>query len=209
MTVDTTTTWSISIQRWLSGGWRLFRREPFLLLLATLFYFCVVFGTFASYRYESIGPLGYFLLNGPLILGFYAFYFELIRGNPVNFSTFFEGFRVYLPAVLAQFVLSVLLSLGYFFFILPGLILEALFIFTYPLILEKRLGVWEAMRTSKNVVSSFLFEFSGYVLLKWILYLLGMSLLGIGILFVFPWFLGSVAVAYSEIFGLEENEQPL
>ncbi len=203
--METIRTHSVSIQRWISRSWQLFWQEPFIFVLAAFFYFFVVFGTSGFEDDKRLMSFGYILLNGPLVCGFYALYFHLMRGQSVTFSTFFEGFQVYLPAVLASFVLLVFLSIGYAFFILPGLIVEALFIFTYPLILDKRMGFWEAMMTSKRVVRDYLFEFSGYILLKWLLYLSGVFLLGIGILVMFPLFLGSVAVAYAEIFGLEDE----
>ncbi len=196
---------TVSIQQWLSKGWRLFWRQPLVFGLAAVFYFTVIFGTGAFYENKQVFVLSYFLLNGPLLVGFYALYFQQIRGEAPTFSAFFEGFRVFLPTVLANFCLFVILILGYTFFILPGFILEALFLFTYPLILDKRLGFWEAMMTSQRAVRKYVFEFSGYILLKWILYLAGLLFLGIGILVVFPWFSGSVAVAYSDIFGLEEK----
>jgi len=198
---------SVSIQKWLRESWMLFKQEPGILLLASVIYF-VLMATMNSPSRENHSPsLFWLLLEGPLLVGFYALYFEIMRTGHANFATFFRGFNVYVPAVVANILLIMLSAIGYIFFILPGLLIEALFIFTYPLILEKKMSFWEALMASKEVTKSFLFEFGGFILLKWILYLLGMLFFGIGTIFVFPWFIGSIAVAYREIFGLNQTKQ--
>jgi len=198
---------SISIQKWLRESWILFKQEPGILLLASVLYFILMATMNSSSRENHSLSFFWLLLQGPLLIGFYALFFEIMRTGHANFATFLQGFNVYIPAVVANILLIIFAAMGYIFFILPGLLVEALFIFTYPLILEKKMGFWEAMMASKNVTKSFLFEFSGFILLKWILYLLGMVFFGIGIIFVFPWFVGSIAVAYRDIFGLNQTIQ--
>ena len=198
---------SISIQKWLRGSWMIFKQEPGILLLASVLYFVLMATMNSSSRENHSLSLFWLLLQGPLLVGFYALFFEIMRTGHANFTTFFQGFNVYVPAVVANILLIILSAIGYMFFILPGLLIEALFIFTYPLILEKKMGFWEAMMASKDVVKPFLLEFSGFILLKWILYLLGLIFFGFGILFVFPWFVGSIAVAYRDIFGLNHTLQ--
>ena len=95
--------------------------------------------------------------------------------------------------------------IGFFFLIIPGIVISALYMFTFPLILEKNMDFWQAMETSRKVVTKNIFELSIFMLVLYIFMIVGVMLFFVGFLVALPVAFAAIAIAYKDIFGLEEE----
>jgi uncharacterized membrane protein len=73
--------------------------------------------------------------------------------------------------------------------------------FALALVIDKQLGFWDAMETSRKVVHKHWWTLFGLGLASGFIYILGICGCGIGILFTMPIALGAMIYAYEHIFG--------
>lgn len=87
--------------------------------------------------------------------------------------------------------------------VVVGALVGALFIFTYPLIVEKRLAALDAIKTSLRGAWANLGGILGLILLNMLIGFAGLLLCYIGALLVLPVHYASWAVAYRQVFPPE------
>jgi hypothetical protein len=142
------------------------------------------------------------LLGGPLMGGLYLHFLKKIRGERVRLETAFSGFsNSLLHLVLAGFVIFVLTLLGFICLILPGVYLFVAWFFTLPLVIDKRLDFWPAMRVSRKVISRHWWEFLGFVLVLALVNLAGIMAACVGVFVTIPVSLAALMYAYEDIFN--------
>ena len=86
-----------------------------------------------------------------------------------------------------------------FCLILPGVYLAIAYSFTSCSPSDKRLGFWEAMETSRKVVTRQWWRVLGLILLAIPFLILGGIALGVGVFVAIPLILGAVAFAYEDL----------
>ena len=192
-----TKTGEINISNWITNGWDLVIKDFGSFLLLSFIYLTVM--TVAS----STGIVG-IVLFGPLTAGFFYIIFNRIRGKDIYIGDIAKGFEVFVPSLLAGILISIFVGLGYFFLIIPGIIISALYMFALPLIMEKKMEFWEAMETSRKLVTKNWFELSIFMLVLSIFQFIGFLLLLIGLLVAVPVMFAAIAYAYCDLIGLEE-----
>jgi len=138
------------------------------------------------------------------VVGAGAYYFVLLRlrGQPAAFADMFAGFtRAFLTLLVADLVISVFVTAGIFCLILPGVYLAIAYSFAIILAVDKRLGFWESMETSRKVVTRQWWRVLGLVLLAIPFLILGGIALGVGVFVAIPLVLGAVTYAYEDLFN--------
>jgi len=155
---------------------------------------------------RSVGSVSFntsglgFLLGGPLMGGLYLYYLKKIRGEPVRVETAFSGFsHSLLHLILASFVTGVLTTLGFICLILPGIFLVVAWLFTLPLVIDKRLDFWPAMRVSLRTISKHWWKFLGFLIVLALLNLGGVLLCLVGVFITLPVSLAALMYAYEDI----------
>ncbi len=143
-----------------------------------------------------VGRWAFLILSGPIMVGIWRAVLGMLDGRRPAIGMMFEGFDRFLDAFLACLVMTVLEMLGFVLFIVPGVILAILWLFTYPVLAETRHNFWEAMRASARLTE-------GY---RWRLFLLGLAgvlivALGflavvVGVFIALPVVLTATALAY-------------
>jgi serine/threonine protein kinase len=140
------------------------------------------------------------LLGGPLMGGLYLYFLKKIRGERVRIETAFSGFsNSLLHLVLASFVTWVLTVLGFICLILPGIFLLVAWLFTLPLVIDKRLEFWPAMRVSLKTISKHWWKFLGFLIVLALVNLGGLLLCFVGVLVTLPISLSALMYAYEDI----------
>jgi serine/threonine protein kinase/capsular polysaccharide biosynthesis protein len=140
------------------------------------------------------------LLGGPLMGGLYLYYLKLIRGEKVRVETAFSGFsNSLLHLILASFVTGMLTMLGFLCLILPGIFLFVAWFFTLPLVIDKRLDFWPAMRVSLKTISKHWWKFLGFLIVLALLNLGGLLLCLVGVLVTLPISFAALMYAYEDI----------
>jgi uncharacterized membrane protein len=142
------------------------------------------------------------IISIPLQAGFYIVAFKLAKQRSTTFGDFFRGFNYFLPLLLATIVSGILVALGFVLLIIPGIYLAIAYSFVMPLILERKMGFWEAMEASRKVVTKRWFAFLGLGLLMFVINLAGAIPCGLGLLLTIPLTYCTYVAAYEDIFGL-------
>ena len=91
--------------------------------------------------------------------------------------------------------------------ILPGIYLAVAYILTVPLIIERKLGFWDAMEASRKIVTKRWFSFFGFGLLLLLINIVGALLCGIGLLVTVPVTYAAIVSAYENIVGLNLSSE--
>ncbi len=92
------------------------------------------------------------LLTGPLMAGYLLVMLQWLRtGQRCDFNDLFVGMKRF-GELFSVFFMLLLILLGYFFFILPGIVMSVWWIYVLPVMAEKKVSVLEAMRASRVTV---------------------------------------------------------
>ncbi len=83
---------------------------------------------------------------------------------------------------------------------IPAIYLSVSWKFTLPLIIDKQLGFWAAMQTSRRQVGKHWWQVFGLLILIGLLNMAGMLLCCVGMLFTFPIGIAALMFAYETIF---------
>ncbi len=119
----------------------------------------------------------------------------------------------FIPVIMAAFssagnppeslfqIFGVLGCLGIAIGVLASIALYALWMFTFPLIIDKGLKFWPAMELSRKTVMKSFFGFLWLNILCGLLICAGLIACIVGVFFVAPICAGAIAYAYEDIFG--------
>ncbi len=180
--------YEVDIGRCLSRSWDLLTRHFWLMVGA-----CFVLGLIQD---------AVCLLAGVCTGGLYFLLLKLIRRETAQFGDAFAGFNLaFLQLFLAGLVSGILTSAGFVFCVLPGIYLGVAWIFALPLVIDRNLDFWPAMELSRKVVTRHWWFFFAFVLLNFLVMLLGLAVCLVGVFIAHAVVLGALAYAYEDIFG--------
>jgi uncharacterized membrane protein len=170
---------------WLTSGWDTFMEHPSRYLLVGLL--AVALLTFT-----------YCLLWGPVLLGLAAVGLRRRQEDRIEVADFFEGFRYFVPALLAG-ILTLFFSLfGLIFLIVPGIVIFSMHLFTFHFIFDEGKDFWDAMDASRKMVARDYFGFALFAVLILLINLLGFAFLFVGAILTVPVTSLAITTAYLE-----------
>ena len=184
---------AVAVGRYLSTAWRVLSEDFLNWILLSLIYFAVL---------SVVGTMGIAVLvvAGPLEAGWYAVVLKRLRRGTMDIGEFVRGFHLFVPSFLIGVTVGVLASFGFILLILPGLLVLTLYLFAFPILVDRGGDFWGAMEASRKAVLSNLFEWSVFVFVQLVLVTLGALFCGVGLLIALPWTKIATAVAYEEHF---------
>jgi hypothetical protein len=142
------------------------------------------------------------ILAGPFAGGLFWYYLKKIRREAAQVSDAFAGFnQSFLQLLLGALVASLLTSVGLALCILPGIYLGVAWKLTLPIIIDKRIGFWDAMEVSRKVLTRCWWSFFLFLLVIGLLNFCGVLLCGIGLFFTAPWTMLALTFLYEDLFG--------
>jgi uncharacterized membrane protein len=174
--------------RWIGEGWQL--------VFADLGNYLLVSVIFAALNAVP-------LIQGSLIVGFHVFTMKKLTGRNAELSDLFKGFDYFVPALVASLLIGLFTFIGFLFLIIPGLVIAAMYKFTYLFIVDKRMDFWPAMQASHAVVKNDYFGFTMFLILAFLLNVVGFLCFFVGLLITIPVTFAAITVAYKEIVGFE------
>lgn len=196
----------IALGDWLSGGWQVYKENGALLSTATLL--AAVLGTL------SVG-----ILAGPMLMGLFRMAFKTMRGERPEIGDLFNWQGRFLQSFLT-FLIFALVHAG-----LTGLgnnsmhgvlslvvtpLLTMMLGLTMSSIAERGLDVAKAINEVGRLI------FSRDALMWWVAGLVfaaiaggGFIVCGIGVLVTLPWMISASAVAYKDVFGVDDPNRTL
>lgn len=141
-----------------------------------------------------------FVIGQFLLSGIYRMAIQQVRGRAPQLGAMFSVGDV-LPSVLGAAILTTLATFaGVLFCIVPGLLLSGLFMFTIPLIVDRKLGAIDAMATSFNTLKSQMWMALAFALVIGLLSGAGILLCCVGIFVTAPLGILSLATLYRDFF---------
>ncbi|EAQ95996.1 membrane protein [Congregibacter litoralis] len=163
----------------LRDGWLLYKQEPLLLSGATILMgiICGVAGMI---------PFAGALVYPPLLGGLYSMIIRLERGEAITINNLFDGFQVFLPLIIASFLMSLFIGIGVFLFILPGLYLLIVYGFTNLMIIDQKMDFWPAMEASRKLIHAHFWSYGLLALVIAVICVAASIPLGLGLIVAAP-----------------------
>jgi uncharacterized membrane protein len=178
------------MSKWLSEGWQLMQGNIGFFMLLTLVFIIL----------SSVVPI---ILQGPLIAGMHMCFMKRIQGRQPEFADLFQGFNFFVPTLVASLCIGLFTFAGGLLCIIPGLVVAAMYKFTYLFIVDKGMDFWPAMKASHAVVKNDYVGFTLFLVVMGLLQLAGALCLFVGLLVTIHWSIAAVTAAYRDIVGFE------
>jgi hypothetical protein len=159
---------------------------PFLILYGGMFALIIV-----------LIPLSVFLLGGA-----YRAAFKQLRGGRIEFRDLFSARDCYWRLLGATLMHVLLGAIGAMLCVIPAFIVAGLLFFTAPLIVERNLGVFDAMRASRDMGQRNLLMFTLFAFVVQLIASAGTYACYVGLLATWPLMFTITAVAYRDCFGV-------
>ncbi len=138
----------------------------------------------------------------PFLAGINMVGIRAAAGQPVRFGEMFSHFGRSVPVVITALLMSVLIMVGYFLFVIPGIYLSVAYMLAIPLVVERGLSPWQALETSRKAIGQHWFKVFGLLMIFGVLMALSGLTLFIGLLWLIPLMVVAIGVLYRTIFGV-------
>jgi uncharacterized membrane protein len=181
MTQDTTINTGQSIR----FGWETTKKNFWFLVGVALV--SMIIGNIGSESRQNNGwDLVGFLASTWMTCGTTAIFLAFRRGQKPPFTMLFTTVERYLSVLGATILVLLIIAGGMILLIVPGISWAIKYQFTVPLIIDKKLGVMEAMRRSGEMTKGRKWSLFGFDLTMLGIVILGAICLGVGILVAMP-----------------------
>ena len=161
----------------------------------------------ATFLVFYLGLFGIIIVTLPVTVllmgGAYRAAFKQLRGGRIQFRDLFSAKDCYWRLLGATLVHLLLAFIGAMLCVIPAFIVAGLFFFTLPLIVDRNLGVFEAMRASREVTQPNLLMFTLFAFVVQLIASVGSYACYIGLLATWPLMFTMTVVAYRDCFGVE------
>ena len=141
----------------------------------------------------------------PIMVGITMLGIKQARDERLEIPSVLNYFSFLLPILLSYIAMSLMLFIGFMLLILPGIYLAISYSFTYALVVDKGLGVWEAMELSRKTVTKQWLKFFALALLGGLIIMISAIPLGIGLIWSIPTIYIAYGLLYHHLFDEEED----
>jgi uncharacterized membrane protein len=176
--------------KWLGAGWQMVMADLGNFVLISLVFIVL----------NGLVPV---ILQGPLVAGLHIYCFKRLMNRQAEFADLFKGFNFFVPALVASLVISLFVFCGTLLCIIPGLVVAAMYKFTYMFIVDRRMDFWQAMQASHAVVKNDYFGFTMFLLLIALVDILGALCCIVGLLVSIPVTFAAITIAYQQLVGFD------
>lgn len=141
-----------------------------------------------------------FIIGGPINFGLASFFLKLARDQESTFSELFSGFHYFLKNFVTNFFIVVFTTLWFLLLIIPGIIAILRYSMTYYIMNDNPdLKPLEAIELSKKMM----YGHKARLFFLWLSFigwfLLGIFTLGLGFLFLTPYYNATLANFYEDV----------
>lgn len=138
----------------------------------------------------------------PLLAGVNMLGIRAAADQPLRFNELFSHFGRTFQIVVCVLLSTLLITLGYFLFVLPGIYLSIAYLLAVPLVVERGLSPWAALEASRKAITQHWFKVFGLLLVFGVLFMLSTLTFGIALIWLLPWVIVCIGVLYRTIFGV-------
>lgn len=146
-------------------------------------------------------PILYPILAGIVLMGIHR-----SVDADINATSVFGHYGKIIPLTLLTIVMSLLIMLGFILLVLPGIYLAVAYMMAMSLMIDRDMGIWEAMETSRKAITKHWFKVFFLYFLLWLLMIVASIPLLIGLIWVLPLAVIMHGVMYKYMFGVESVE---
>ena len=125
------------------------------------------------------------------------------RYEEVQWRDVTSGFSRALQIVIAALLQTVLITIGIFLLIVPGIYLMVGYSLTFGLIVDKNLSAWEAMEVSRKAIHGVWWKFFALLCLVVVITIISAIPLGIGLIWTIPFSFILMGVVYIRLFDTD------
>ncbi len=177
---------------WIGQGWQLVKADMVNFILMSLVLLAL----------NAVLPL---ILQGALNAGMYMVCMKKLAGKRTEFGDLFKGFNFFVPTLVASLLIALFVSGGFLLCIIPGLVLSAMYQFTYLFIVDRKMEFWPAMQASHAIVKNDYFGFTLFLLAVGLIHVLGVLCCLVGLLVTIPIQFVAVTAAYRDLVGFSPS----
>lgn len=145
------------------------------------------------------------IIFAPMAAGLFMIVVKHSVGGKPQFAEILQHYNKTVPLFLCNLIMSVLILIGFILLIVPGIYLMVAFSMALPLVVEKNMGPWEALMASRKALTHKWFNTLGLFILIAIVIIAGFVALLVGLVWAVPCAMLAFAIAYRNIFGVEES----
>lgn len=179
----------VRIGQWINRGWDCFVSDPGVNLLIGL----------VAAALLAVVPF----LIGPISAGFALAGAKKCESGKVRIEDFFAGFsRHFLPSLLSSVLIFLFAAVGLVFLIIPGIVILTMYMFTFHYMVYRQEDFWQAMESSRKLVSRDYFGFVAFGIVLACVNLLGVMLMGVGVVASLPITYFALTAAYFDCAGV-------
>ncbi len=157
----------------------------------------------------NFGSLVQCAVSGPLMLGFAGMALRAARGGSPQFPDLFLGFQRFLPAFLANLIITILTFIGCLLCILPGIFVGMIYCLTWFYMSDRKLDFWPSMEASRQKVMESIGSWVPIFLVVVLLVIAGALLCGVGLLVTVPIAFVMLALAFDQANGGSGSVSPI
>jgi hypothetical protein len=145
------------------------------------------------------------LITYPLGVGLTMLGIKRSVGMPTRAAMVFDYYPKTIPIFLLYLLMMILIALGLVLLILPGIYLMMAYFMAIPLLVDKNMGIWEALETSRKTITQCWFRFFGLFLILMVIVSISMIPLGIGLIWAAPFGCIVMGIVYRSLFGVSQK----
>ncbi|THB75303.1 MAG: hypothetical protein D6B28_00550 [Gammaproteobacteria bacterium] len=138
----------------------------------------------------------------PINMGIFMLGIQRSMNTQPNAMSIFNYFDKTIKLFLTMLLVWILVTIGFILLVLPGIYLTVAYMMAMPLVVEKDMGIWEAMETSRKAITKKWFTFLIFFIVASIIMGISAIPLGIGLIWTFPLFMIGLGIIYRNMFGV-------
>jgi uncharacterized membrane protein len=150
-----------------------------------------------------LGQILVMLITYPLAAGLMMMGIKRARGQDVQPTMIFDYYPQTIPVFLLNLLMIVLIAIGLVLLVLPGIYLAFAYMLAVPLLVDKNLGVWTALETSRKAVTPCWFRVFGLMIVLILILIVSAIPFGIGLIWTLPLCALVLGVLYRNLVGDE------
>lgn len=145
------------------------------------------------------------LITYPLAAGLTMIAVRQSVGLPCNATMIFDYYPKTIPIFLMYLLMTVLILVGMVLLIIPGIYLAVAYCMALILLVDKNMGIWEALEASRQAITQCWFRTFGFFIVILIIIMVSAIPLGIGLIWSLPFATLGMAVIYRSLFGVSQT----
>jgi hypothetical protein len=143
------------------------------------------------------------LVLAPIGVGILFVGVAIASDSAVKPASVFAWYDRILPLFLTTLLMSILIGLGTLLLVLPGIYLAISYQLALPLCAGRKMSPWEAMETSRKIITHRWFTFFGIWLMLMLAIIVSSVLFGVPLIWVLPMAIIAIGILYRETVGAE------